>query len=823
MDEYNEGSQYHPLYPLVEWQWDLQQGDFSLDQTANQLLHEAGIVVDSIDDILSLMTREQRLEIKDAVKKVLRSGEAQYTGCCLMPTKGHLVYVEVYIEKADANTLQGYFRPLLNLPVQDDLSNLFHAIFENQHHGILVTDSQTRILACNRYFERQSGFLRSELIGLKSNIFNANKHSKEYYREMWQSIHTKGHWSGAILSQYANGEVIPQELTIQKMKLRGDRTYYVGLTVDLSEHLYRLEDKEDGGVELLTQLPTKSMFLTLLHELSLSESHKGLKVVIAFRPEFDEQQMYERKQVLSNALSRAQSLSFAGYLANGVFAVCIECKQNKNSDVRCLQQGIRQFFSELKQDAGAKVHIDVLNGRIGISVLGQDAENATKCVTHALQAMLENHSGQDSHISFYHSEIHHRIVRRKSLEEHVSHVIQGRALNVHYQPIIDTSSWRIAKLEALCRFPNIDGEPASTQELIEVAEDLELIAELDRAVAEIAMKDLPALQQVHGDNLSLTINRSLNTHMEPQRVLQDTVELIREHAADPTQITIEITESAYFDSESSQSNAWQALRELGATVAIDDFGTGYSSFTYLSDCHFDFLKIDREFVSNINAGETKYNIVKMITALSHQLNVKVVAEGVETMAELKILKSLGIDYMQGYLFSKPLALEDIAQAREYQQRLAEQLYQSSSQGKEESIVALIAENVSHLDPGDPISLVNEQMQNNPVGYLPVIIDKQCVGVVSQARLNLHLTPSMGTDLETLKEANIWHRPINTVMDTHFSQLNMDTPLNELSLLVDAHPFPWVVSNERDEFVGLIEQAEVIRYLMQLTTKNECDD
>ncbi|MGB5805095.1 MAG: EAL domain-containing protein, partial [Vibrio anguillarum] len=337
---------------------------------------------------------------------------------------------------------------------------------------------------------------------------------------------------------------------------------------------------------------------------------------------------------------------------------------------------------------------------------------------------------------------------------------------------------------------------------------------LDRCVSILSLQDLPKIKTLFGQGVGVTINRSLNTKMDATQILANTMEIIDRYTDTPQSVTIELTESAYFDSQSHQVDALNALRSRGVTVAIDDFGTGYSSFTYLSDCNFDYLKIDREFVTDIQVNSNKYSIVKMITELSHTLGVKVVAEGVETEHEVWVLKSLGIDYIQGYIFSKPLPLKELVRAKEYRNRFVYSGAKVEQERKPNCLLNLFKEGKPHLDPSEPISLAYQYIKATKVDVLPVVNQGECVGIVDVASLNLYLTPNMGTDLETTREAAVWRKPVNQIMKFHFTQLDAYTELNQVVNLIEkGHAFPWVlVDNTR--YKGLLTQADVLRYLAE---------
>ncbi|MGF1720527.1 EAL domain-containing protein [Vibrio kyushuensis] len=800
-----------------EWHLNLDKREFDFDREMIEGLLQCSGLIHSMDDILDYMPAPQQNEMKSALVRVLQTGKSEYLNCTLMPKGGGLVQVEVYMEKPEHNAISGTFRPLIGLSSMSDLCEIFQVLFENKHHGIIVTDSDTRILTCNSYFEQLKGFDRNEMLGLRTNIFNAGKHSDEFYQEMWRKIGEEGHWTGNILSRHASGSINPQELTIQKINLSNGKVYYLGMAVDLSNQLFRIADKGLGGVELLTQLPTKEKFTELLEELCCSNTVESKKIVIALQPDFSEMSLLEYRQAFSDTLSRSRYSSLAGYLSSGVFIVCVESvSQNKISTQRALMKSIRLFFQEVKSEAGKQIHNSVVNGRIGVSIIGYDTDIPKRSIAHSMQAMMESQKNGQTSISFYHSKTHQELERKKQLEVIVREAIENQHLSVHYQPIINVATWQISKFEALCRFTPVDTIDFTTQEMVNLAEDLELIPQLDTAVGIIALGDLASIRAICGEGIGLTINRSLNTPLGTEHVLQETSDMLEQYADSFESITIELTESAYFESSAKQGEALQRIRDKGVGIAIDDFGTGYSSFSYLRDRHFDTLKIDRDFVQNIKKGSHQYHIVKMITDLSHTLGIKVIAEGVETINELNVLKAIGIDFMQGYLFSKPVGIENIAKTLDYRMTLAKELEEFKKMKEANTLVVLASQSLAMLEPNMPLSSVNDIIGTNSTLTFPIVINKKCVGVVSRSEVNLHMTPQMGTDLESNKEAAIWRRPVNQLMRTEFSKLDYCLSLTELDrLLEEKTPFPWVLVDELGGYKGIVEAEAVMNYLLQI--------
>jgi EAL domain-containing protein (putative c-di-GMP-specific phosphodiesterase class I)/predicted transcriptional regulator len=504
-----------------------------------------------------------------------------------------------------------------------------------------------------------------------------------------------------------------------------------------------------------------------------------------------------------------------GYLGGNHFVAAIECNKSQGpNQVQIIHQTIRKFFAQLTHLSGEEVQNAVLGGKVGVSILGHDTQNPKVMVSHAVQAMLEHDGQHKGMITFYHGSIHREVLRRRELEELVVRSIKEESVDVFYQPIVDTATWDIAKFEALCRFKDKHGQWQNTQEMVGIAEDLEMVADLDWTVGKKSLEGLKVIHQRFGRRIGITINRSLNTKLGAEEVLQNAEQMVCMYADTPELVTIELTESAYFDSESNQSELIKRIRHMGVSVAIDDFGTGYSSFTYLSDCNFDLLKIDREFVTNIRIGTHKYHIVRMITELSHTLNVKVVAEGVETKQELEVLCGLGVDFIQGYFFSKPLPLDQLHLAWNYQAQLSDFL-ESNESVRSMGVLRLSLATQSTLGPQDTLGQAKALLDAGTLTVIPIVDDDECLGIVDSETLNLHLSATLGTKLETMKDLSISKRTLNQVMKTQFSSISYQTKAVDIGeLIVQELPFPWVVLDELGKYMGVVTQKEVLRYFAQ---------
>lgn len=811
--EDGQGQQTGPKrkFAVYDWCLDLKTQTLRCDSEVSMMLfgrQDEGL---SAKSFFELLPNTQRSVIKRVFQTVLESDKPQYTHCCLMAKTALFFYVDLYIERVSSHELKGTLSPCLNISSSHEMAEIFYSVFENDHHGIVVTDSETRILACNHYFEVLTGYLRNEIVGLKTRVFNSDRHSSAYYQQLWSQVEQQGYWSGTLLSRRADGSVFPQDLTIHKINPGNGETYYLGFSADLSLELSRLEDSASGGIDLLTQLPDKNRFIEQLSQLcQQAEMGKSL-VVLAIQPHFTSGNLPEKKRQFASYLRDNTEVLTCGYLGHDCFALCLDFAYQDNRQVvtnigRAITKLLQSF-----QHAQVSVARALKEGVTGVSVLSADASTPNQLVSHAYQALLELHSGHARRINFYDRDIHRQIERKKQLEEHVLTALRNGNVEIYFQPIVDLKKQRIDKFEALCRFPENADLETNTQELVAVVEELDKVVELDDLVLLNSLKLLPQLQQRFGEHIKLSVNRSLKTTTNLTSILERAAMLLDTQHINPSQITFEFTESAYFQNDEKNLELLSALRGAGVTIAVDDFGTGCASFRYLKERYFDILKIDRAFIQDITYQSRQYSIAMTLIQLAQRLGLEVIAEGVETELELEILTKLGADYIQGYYFSKPLPLEELEDVIG-----CFSIEQQASMENADTLIQLV-EPSQRIDPGEPLSLIYQYLSSGKFDYLPVIESKECVGYIDRNHMNLHLTPGMGTDWESNKESGYWHKPANRIMSPVITVLPDQTAKSQISQLVMKNAaFPWCLIDEHGHFKGFVGEKAVMAYLANNT-------
>ena len=216
---------------------------------------------------------------------------------------------------------------------------------------------------------------------------------------------------------------------------------------------------------------------------------------------------------------------------------------------------------------------------------------------------------------------------------------------------------RLRGFEALARMKDDNGNYISPSDFIPVAEKTGLVDRIDMRVFEMAVQFIRDVINETGADITMSVNVSVR-HLMKNNFIDDIKRILRKHNVSPSIIEIEITESIMIDSAEKALQRIDELKQLGLKVAIDDFGTGYSSLSYLNSFPTDMLKIDKSFIDNMSLNESSKQYVAMIISIGHTLDLKVISEGVESDDQVKILKSIGCDYIQGYVWGKPMLPED---------------------------------------------------------------------------------------------------------------------------------------------------------------------
>jgi EAL domain-containing protein (putative c-di-GMP-specific phosphodiesterase class I) len=338
------------------------------------------------------------------------------------------------------------------------------------------------------------------------------------------------------------------------------------------------------------------------------------------------------------------------------FALLVSGVSRPESAVKIAQKVQEALKSPFNFD-GHELYVTV---SVGIGLYPDDGEDAPTILQNTGVALAGAKQQGGDNYQFYRADMNDQALKRLGLENNLRGAVERDEFVVYYQPQINTETSQLVGMEALVRWQHPELGLISPMEFIPLAEETGLIVPIGEWVLRTACAQNKAWQEAGFAPLQVSVNFSPRQFQQP-----DLVEQVRRAVGDaglePRYLGIELTESSVMKDAELTIKTLRQLKETGVQVSIDDFGTGYSSLSYLKRFPVDILKIDISFVRNSTTDPKDAAIVRAIITLAHSLNLKVIAEGVETKEQLRFLSSLRCDEVQGYLFGTPLPAEAFRQ------------------------------------------------------------------------------------------------------------------------------------------------------------------
>ncbi|MCG3732140.1 EAL domain-containing protein [Vibrio cincinnatiensis] len=780
----------------VHWTLDIDTQTFTCTSDSPASKRSSPFCFQTLEEWLALMNVATQEKVEQLLEAALTSGDKLSINALLMASE-RFCYAIFSVEKLSKYVLQGEILPIFELTQSHQQGLWLDNLLSFAPWGVLISDQDNKILGCNRTFEQFTGFHSIDLLGLNSEfLFSDEALPLNAYVDSLPQKVTMTCASGQEHHYYCSVLLMPAE----------------GQAVYVSFYSPQIEENKQA---VNGSIANKQWFLEQFEALYQQRLVDELYIVMTLNIEHPISSAQQTS--LNEVMACLKESRLFGQIKEGLYLVCVTCPLPFSGEAyRYVHARIRTFFHELRK-VDSHLHKLCTSGKIGVSILGLDARSTKMAVTHSVQAILEQQSESGlQKIRFFDSQLHRQIKKRRLLEELVSEAIKKQTLTVRYQPIVETQTWQISSYEALCRFSLPTSLNVTNSELIAIAEDLDLVSDLDIQVLHTALDQISELQELHDYPIRLTFNISANTKQGFPELLGYLIALIDNHSVRADQIIIDLIQANTHTASIVQSTELKVLRSKGVQVAIDDMGLDYSLLEHLPLSEFDYLKISRRCLDAIKSKSHRYKVIKMLVELCHSLGVQVIADGVESLEEASLLADAGVDFMQGFLFSPPSAASNL---KTVSSQIIEKIKPLLNHREDKQPLRLVTLHHSHtprLDPGDPLSLAFQYFQTPETEVLPVINANECVGIVDRQTLNLHLTPTMGTELETMKEAGRWHRPVNQIMDLSFTKLDANTDIQQITYLICEQnlAFPWILVDGK-QFKGIITQQIIVNHLAQL--------
>ena len=554
------------------------------------------------------------------------------------------------------------------------LSTALEAL-ESTGQAFAIADQKARILEASPAFRRMCRCGGDEIAGRSALDFWSDKNDKKLLDEIKRCLLRDGRWQGEVMGCREGVDAYPVWVNISPLKPGRSRTARFAASVfDLTaikKDERRLQHMAyyDG----LTSLPNRTLVTDRLkHSLSMAQRHAYLVAVIyldldRFKEINDtlghnvgDQMLVETARRLKEQVRESDTVARLGGDEFLVLLPEVGSPQNAAGVAQKILETLREPF--LLAD-----HELFISASIGISLFPSDSEDADTLVMNADTAMYHAKAQGKNNYKFFTEDINKSTVQRFILETRFRRALDQLEFQLNYQPKVDMRTGKVSGVEALLRWYHPDQGNVKPSLFIPLAEETGLVLPLGEWALREACRQNRAWQVEGLRPVRISVNISARQFRK-----QELLELVRDTLKDtglaPEHLMLEITETAIIDDIENTIHILKAFRQMGVGVSVDDFGTGYSSIHYLKRLPFDVLKIDKSFVQGVPHRRDDAAIVTTIVALARSLDLEVIAEGVETDAQLEFVRAAGCHAVQGFLISRPV--DAAALARLVEERAA---------------------------------------------------------------------------------------------------------------------------------------------------------
>ncbi|MES2370522.1 MAG: EAL domain-containing protein [Pseudomonadota bacterium] len=580
-------------------------------------------------------------------------------GVGLHDQRGHLSWIEGFIQDISE-------RMAANEALHEAVRR-YRSIFEHATEGIFQTTPEGRYLNANPalariYGHASPGELVAHLHDIQRQLYVLPERRAEFVRLM-QTHGVVRNFESQVYRR--DGHIIWISENARAVRdADGSVQFFEGTVVDITErkqHEAVLEHQ--ASHDSLTGLPNRSLLRDRIEQAIVKAQRDNHLVAVVF-VDLDHFKLINDSlghhvgdrlllEVADRLIACVRSHDSVARQGGDEF-VLVLTELHEENEILAIVSRLLEIISRPWMDEGQEYG---LSCSVGISCYPQDGGDPDALLRCADAAMYKAKESGRSTYHFYTPELNLAISERLELENSLRHALEREEFRVYYQPRIDVASGRIIGAEALIRWDCPGKGIIPPDSFISIAEETGLIIPIGRWILEEACRQNSAWQRAGLPPINVSVNLS-PIQFRHTGLVQSVDSALAQAGLDPAFLELELTESFVMHDAERINVAMKALKTLGVDIAVDDFGTGYSSLSYLKRFPVDRLKVDKSFVRDIDSDPDDAAIVRAIITLGHALGLKVVAEGVETLAHLEFLRQHGCDELQGYYFSRPIpALE----------------------------------------------------------------------------------------------------------------------------------------------------------------------
>ena len=544
---------------------------------------------------------------------------------------------------------------------EEELRKLSLAV-EQTSDWVLIAGTDGRIHYVNKTVERLTGYRREELIGQTPKIFKSGKHTRAFYRRLWNALSEGRMFRGVFINRRKDGKLFYLDQTITPLKDREGKVIgYVATGKDITEQR-ELQEKLNyfAYYDPVTELPNRTNFMERLR-LSISRTkllNRFLAVLLIDMDRFKyvndtygyltgDSVLKEVGNRIKSALREGDTVARLGSDEFGVILIDLARKED-------ISKVLAKIFARMEEPFRVNGEEIRLTISVGVSVFPEDGSEAEDLVKKAEIALAHAKEEFSNSYQFFREEMNTRMAEFVLMEKHLLKALERREYKIFYQPYYELKDLSLYGMEALLRWESPDLGFVPPSRFIPILENTGLILEVGEWVLREVCTRISRWQ--------VPVSVNISPVQFKDRSFPDRIERVIERCGvEGRFIVLEITENTIMEDVEFAKRSLDRLKEMGVRVAVDDFGTGYSSLAYLKILPVDYLKIDVSFVRDIDRDPDDRAIVNAIIQLARNLGLKTIAEGIESGEQLEILREMGCDVGQGFYLARPMPEEKLLQ------------------------------------------------------------------------------------------------------------------------------------------------------------------
>ena len=556
----------------------------------------------------------------------------------------------------------------------ENLNKVSQAI-EQSPVSVMITGLDGEIEYVNPQLCRVTGYKAEEMIGNNPRILKSGQTPEVQFKNMWNAITTGHSWSGELYNKKKNGDLFWENVTVSPIKNNENiTTHYLAIKEDISLRKdYEERLLYQASYDKLTDLPNRTLAYDRIQQ-AIANAIREQKHIALLYMDFD------HFKNINDTLGHEAGDEFLKYMAGRLKAcvrdfdtvarlggdefliMLVEIDEPKGGHVISFEEVIKRKTEEILSRVSKPCVIQEMEfsvtASVGIAIFPQDGDDPHVLLRNADTAMYRSKRKGRATYEVFTPEMSDVVMKRVEIDNKLRRALENGDFYLKYQALMDAKSQTIVGAEALIRWEDDELGEVSPEEFVPLAEESGLIVEIGSWVLDTALADVKKWRdKSEFKDFYIAINLS-SRQFRGKDIVENIADCLKRYDLPGSSLELEITERLLMKDVPHVVNLLNQFKEMGIRLSIDDFGTGYSSLSYLKRFPFDVLKIDRSFISDIGEDPDDTALCDAIIAMAHSLGLSIIGEGVENKLQFDFLHQRGVETIQGYYVSKPMANDE---------------------------------------------------------------------------------------------------------------------------------------------------------------------